>query len=332
MILEGHARADGEGTVLEADAEFAVLLGVDPVGKRLEAWLDRNSWSQVSEALTRAVHAPFESSEFDVRLRYAGDQPWIHLQLTPSSTKGVAMVGVVPVAPPDLAAEDQARSWRQELSLRAQADRQDPVAPLIEGLRALRAGLWGPVGTEMRERVAGLEVFAQRMEVLLDEVRCAAAVARGEFRVERSHLDLRAVVHEACAAFRDAADDEGIEFHVRAQTPMPCLLDRGRILHVLETLLENALRFTPAGGAVHVQARPTDAGYEVSVRDEGPGLDPAQQAAIWEPFASVHGSSDGQGVGLGLFVAQHAMRAHGGTLRVESSRGQGCRFTLFLPP
>lgn len=330
----GLAVVDDDGAILDANPALQDLLATDDLrGRGLHDWMAVDEWMQVHDAVHDAIHPPHESAAFDVRLRLQDGERWAHVALSPVRDDGrwAAALVVEPVEMPVESQERQALSWRREVLQWSAEDAQDPVTPLVEGLAALRAGAWGPVSPEQRERIAGLQVFGHRMEVLFDEVRCAAAIARGEFSVHKGWGDLRAVVHEACAVFREAADDAGVEYRVRAQTPMPCRLDAGRIRHVLETLLENALRFTPFGATVSVEAVPSyegGGGYRVTVTDEGPGLDDAQREAVWEPFAQVHHD---HGVGLGLFVARNTVEAHGGTMGVESAPGGGSTFWFTLP-
>lgn len=330
----GLAVVDGEGTILDANPAMEGLLSTrDLPGRPIHDWMAVDEWEQVHDAVQEAVHPPHDASGFDVRLRLDEGERWVHVSLAPARDDGewAAVLVVEPAEVPVESEERRALSWRREVLQWSAEDAQDPVTPLVEGLAALRAGAWGPLSPEQRERIAGLQVFGHRMEVLFDEVRCAAAIARGTFSIQKEWGDLRGVVHEACSLFREAADDAGVEYRVRAQTPMPCRLDAGRVRHVLETLLENALRFSPFGSTVTVEAVPTfeaGGGYRVTVTDEGPGLDEAQRRAVWEPFAQVHG---GHGVGLGLFVARNAVEAHGGTMQVHSAPGRGASFTFTLP-
>lgn len=333
-IPVGLAVVDADGTILDANPALGHLLAEgDLRGRGVEEWMDGDEWSQVRDAVRAAIRPPHAAAGFDVRLRLEGGERWAHLSLSPVHDDGhhAAALLVEPAEVPVESEERQALSWRREVLQWSAEDAQDPVTPLVEGLAALRAGAWGPLSPEQRERVAGLQVFGHRMEVLFDEVRCASAIARGTFSVHKEWGDLRGVVHEASNLFREAADDAGVEYRVRAQTPMPCRLDAWRVRHVLETLLENALRFSPFGSTVSVEAAPTyeaGGGYRVTVTDEGPGLDEAQQRAVWEPFSQVHG---GHGVGLGLFVARNTVEAHGGTMTVRSTPGHGTTFAFTLP-
>lgn len=326
---------DASGIILDANPALGDLLGDPNVrGRGVHEWMESGEWSQVQAALQGATGPLHVATGFDVRLHLGPAERWAHLRFAPSKDNEgrVAVLMVEPVEMPVESTERQALSWRREVLQWSAQDSQDPATPLVDGLAALRAGAWGPVSPEQQERIAGLQVFGHRMEALFYEMRCAADLARGTFTVDKQWNDLRTVVHQACAVFREAADDAGVEYRVIAQTPMPCRLDAPRILHVLETLLENALRFSPFGSTVEVEAVPSfeeGGGYQVRVQDEGVGLDAGQQERIWAPFAEVH--EGGHGVGLGLFVAKNTIEAHGGAMKVHSAPGQGSTFQFTLP-
>ncbi|WP_243663816.1 sensor histidine kinase, partial [Rhodothermus marinus] len=101
-----------------------------------------------------------------------------------------------------------------------------------------------------------------------------------------------------------------------------------RLRRVLDNLLDNARRHTPAGGEVRLGAQATDTEIRIRVQDTGPGLSPEQQARLFEPYGR---RKDGTSRGLGLLISQAIARAHGGRLEVTSAPGQGSTFTLILP-
>jgi two-component system, OmpR family, sensor kinase len=109
-------------------------------------------------------------------------------------------------------------------------------------------------------------------------------------------------------------------------------VDPDRIRQALENLLANAVKHSPAGGAVSLQvatlARGGDQAAVITVADEGPGIPPELLPRLFERFAAGPGST---GLGLGLYLASRIAAAHGGTLTVDSAPGHGARFALSLP-
>ncbi len=104
----------------------------------------------------------------------------------------------------------------------------------------------------------------------------------------------------------------------------PQLLRRG-----IENVIRNALRFTPAGDAVRVVVGIEDDRIAIEVSDNGPGVDPALLATMFEPF--VKGEAEARGVGLGLTIARRALAAYGGTVQASNREGGGLLMRISLP-
>ena len=101
----------------------------------------------------------------------------------------------------------------------------------------------------------------------------------------------------------------------------------------MRNLVENAVKYTPAGGLVEVNVDARDASGVLSVRDTGPGIAPADVDRVFEPFVRLDAARDREsgGAGLGLSIARSIVTAHGGTLTLETALGRGSRFTICLP-
>jgi signal transduction histidine kinase len=107
--------------------------------------------------------------------------------------------------------------------------------------------------------------------------------------------------------------------------------DRERLRQVLRNLLENAVKYSPAGETVDVRAWSENGRVLIAVEDSGPGIPAEQHGLIFERFGRANVGMGKPGTGLGLFIARSIAEAHGGTLVVASSPGEGATFTLELP-
>jgi two-component system OmpR family sensor kinase len=107
-------------------------------------------------------------------------------------------------------------------------------------------------------------------------------------------------------------------------------VDPDRVRELVTNLLTNALRHSPAGAAVEVAVERRRGGARISVRDHGPGVDAADAERIFRRFGR-GGRSAGGGTGLGLFIVQTVVEAHGGTVTVGAAEGGGARFVVTLP-
>ena len=107
--------------------------------------------------------------------------------------------------------------------------------------------------------------------------------------------------------------------------------DRERLRQVIQNLVDNAVKYSSAGGRVHVLATADDGGVVIDVTDEGPGIPLEDQELIFEKFGRSGGGAAKPGTGLGLFIARSIAEAHGGRLAVDSAPARGSVFRLELP-
>jgi signal transduction histidine kinase len=107
-------------------------------------------------------------------------------------------------------------------------------------------------------------------------------------------------------------------------------VDAGRIEQVLYNLIENAIKYSPAGGEVRIFSQQGKDGLVVGVRDYGVGIAPEDQEKLFQPFTRLNGDVAG-GVGLGLVVCKRLVEAHGGRIWIESTPGKGSTFLFTIP-
>jgi two-component system sensor histidine kinase BaeS len=104
-----------------------------------------------------------------------------------------------------------------------------------------------------------------------------------------------------------------------------------RLVRVIQNLLVNAVRHTPADGTVRIEAQRSGGGLEVSVLDTGEGISPQDLERVFDPFFRADPARQGSGAGLGLALAKRIVEALGGSIRAESQPSRGSRFAITLP-
>ena len=145
-------------------------------------------------------------------------------------------------------------------------------------------------------------------------------------------VDLTHLIEESVASALAAGPDHPITTNV--QTDLYVLGDSKRIHQALANLLANARTHTPPGTPIEVKAESKETETIISVKDAGPGLSKSDQSRIFERFFRVDPSRArhaGEGSGLGLSIVDAVMKAHGGSVTVESTAGSGATFTLHFP-
>jgi signal transduction histidine kinase len=164
---------------------------------------------------------------------------------------------------------------------------------------------------------------------LLDDLQTLSTTEAGVLKLHPETVSPGEIVADAASAFRAAADEAGVSLAGRAAEGLPELsVDRVRIGEVFANLLSNALRHTPRGGSITLDAQRAEAGrVAFTVTDTGAGIPPDELPHVFERWAK---SRDSRGLGLGLAIAKGLVEAHGGTIAAESppAAGTTIRFTL----
>jgi len=186
-----------------------------------------------------------------------------------------------------------------------------------------------------RERAEILRVIknaSDRMERLLADLLAVARLDCGQtLPVSPATMDLRSLLEEVHAAFACPARGNGRRLECRMPETLPSVhADRDRIHQVLSNLVGNALKFTPTGGTVTIEAEAVPGEVRCSVRDTGPGLTEEEVDRIFDPFWQAEKTAR-LGFGLGLKIAKCIVEAHGGSMSVESVPGEGSTFSFTLP-
>ena len=187
-------------------------------------------------------------------------------------------------------------------------------------------------GAPTKELIGRIENESKRMGSLVEDLLLLARLDQSR-EMESKPVDLAKVVGDAVISARAAGPDHPVIF----DTPngeFYTLGDVDRIHQVVANLLANARTHTPSGTPITVSISQNKDGIKIAVADSGPGLSEEVQAKIFERFYRADSSrkrTDGEGSGLGLSIVDAVMRAHGGTVRVESKLGVGATFTLFFP-
>lgn len=188
---------------------------------------------------------------------------------------------------------------------------------------------------QMQEAITSIRESARIQTKLIEDLLDVSRIVQQRFEIAPEPCDLWALLHQAIAQMSPQIAQK--ELQLETDIPpcsIPLLLDRTRMLQVFTNLLNNAIKFTPEGGAIAVRLRELPTQTQIEIADTGVGIAPQQLPHIFERFRQADSSITRQsgGLGLGLFLVHWIMERHGGTVMVESvGEGRGCTFTLTLP-
>jgi signal transduction histidine kinase len=185
--------------------------------------------------------------------------------------------------------------------------------------------------TQRADQVQMILRSAKRMDRLIQDLLDVARIEADRLFLQRTSLDAGRVGREAVELNSSLAAVKSHELRLDVEPGVPLISgDRDRLLQVLSNLIGNAIKFTPAGGAIQIRVEQAPEGVRFGVADTGPGIPADDLGRLFQPFwQAQRGSLDG--AGLGLMIARGIVEAHGGTIWAESEEGKGSQFYFTIP-
>ena len=212
-----------------------------------------------------------------------------------------------------------------------------PLTAIVTYGEILRDGLLGEISQRQREAIESMIGSCRQLLGMIEEILTYARTNASAIDIRPAEFRLSEVVENVREMNGSLLERKGLSFTAEFDGGIPqAWADRDKVAHVLGNLIGNAIKFTPEGGWVRVEARPAPGqpGWlQVEVSDSGIGIDPEHHELIFREFAQVDASRARvhHGTGLGLSIARRFVELHGGRIWVESTLGEGSRFFFTLP-
>jgi two-component system phosphate regulon sensor histidine kinase PhoR len=279
--------------------------------------------------LNDLVVAAAEHGERSVRVvAYGQAQRWLQATAVPIEGGGVwAALAVFH----DLTEVRRLEGMRRDFISNVSHELRTPLAGIRAASETLQEGA-------IDDRPAAIEFLSHiqretdRMTQLVEELLELSRIESGAAPLHFAQIDAGKLVSEAVSRFGQQAERAGLTLEgLTPSHPLPVIGDEDRLGRALGNLVANALKFTPQGGRVTVTAEAEGTDVAIRVSDTGIGIEPDQQARVFERFYKADRGRGDTGTGLGLAIVKHTVLAHEGSVEVESRPGMGSRFTMRLP-
>ncbi|GAC1702295.1 MAG: hypothetical protein NVS9B6_18330 [Candidatus Limnocylindrales bacterium] len=209
-------------------------------------------------------------------------------------------------------------------------DLRTPLAAIIASAGSLRQRDVEWTADERDEFALDIEEAARRLSRIVTNLLDLSRIEGGSLRPDRGWYDLGALVDDVVGRLRGAIAERDLGVVVPAALP-PVFLDYVEIDQVLSNLIENAVRYSPAGSPIDIDVAVIGDTVSVAIADRGPGLPAEALGRLFDPFYRVPVRRGPSGTGLGLAVARGLVEAHGGAISVENRADGGAKFTFTLP-
>lgn len=228
-----------------------------------------------------------------------------------------------------IAREREVEARRRDLMTAVSHDLRTPLAGLRAMVEAIDEGVVADAPT-LRRYVAEMRRAVNSLTRLVDDLFELARVDAGAIERETQRVRLEDVVRSAVAEVEGQAKEKGLAVETALEGAGDVMISP-RLLRVVQNLLHNAVRHTPADGTVRVEAMCEPGGLRLAVEDNGEGIAPQALPHVFEPFWQGNSARSGNGSGLGLALAKRIVEALGGRIEVRSEPTRGARFAVWIP-
>jgi NtrC-family two-component system sensor histidine kinase KinB len=220
---------------------------------------------------------------------------------------------------------------KSEFVMAASHELRTPLTSLGMSVDLLLEHVAPGLAEKDRELLQAAHEEVQRMKGLVSDLLDLSKIETGRIDLEFESVPVQTLFDHVQQVFISQLNRKAVQLTVDAADELPNIrADANKITWVLTNLISNALRYVSKGGHIQLMAHRIGPHVHLSVRDDGPGIPTEYQLKIFEKFVQVKGREAG-GSGLGLAICKEIVRAHGGTIWVESSSGRGSTFTFTLP-
>jgi signal transduction histidine kinase len=285
----------------------------------LAIWLGRRAFRGIAAPLAEVMAAADALAVGDLSVRVPEDRRGDFGQLAHSFNRMAEEL-------------ERAEQRRRNLTSDVAHELRTPLQIIQGNLEGVLDGVYEPTAEHLEATLEETHLLAR----LVNDLGTLALAESGRLELVREPVAVADLLADVRTSFSGQAEAADISLEVELQGAPDALLlnaDVGRLDQVLGNLVLNALRHTPAGGTIALQAEPGEGRVQLRVRDNGEGIPAEDLSYIFDRFwrgdrSRSHASGS---VGLGLAIAQQLVQAHGGRLTVESQVGQGTMFTVELP-
>jgi len=321
---DGILALDREGRITRANQAAQEILGMSGPGLRrtpVEAVRSGELQAAVDRTLASSTPETVEFTLTDPGRRI------LSVSLVPLATGLVVVIH-------DMTRLRRLEEARRDLVANIGHELRTPLTAILGYLETLEQGGLDPESTR---RFLGITSRnARRLERLVQDLSRLARLESPGAGSDRhpSPVSLAGIVEGAVETVLPRAREKEVSIEVDLEPGLPRVLgDPSALETVILNLLDNALRASPAAGAIRIEGRNAAGGLQVSIRDHGPGVPQAFRERIFERFYRMDAgrAADEGGSGLGLAIVKHAIQLHGGRVWVEDPPGGGARFVFTLP-
>ncbi|WP_298036295.1 PAS domain S-box protein [uncultured Desulfuromonas sp.] len=334
-VADGLIVTDGDNRIILMNRAAEDLLGIDFKLAHLQPIATVLPEAALRDHIARAQASSSEplSEELEMTDRRLGEVRFIQVRTSQVQVQSGIPGGVISLLR-DVTREREIDRMKSEFISVAAHELRTPLTSVLgyAGLLLDEEQSGGFEPRQRREFLSYIHGKGEELKRIIDDLLNLSRIESGRVLVlKRSPCDLAALLGEVILHHRKEAPRHDFQIEVPPSS-LVANIDRGKMHQVLDNILGNAVKYSPAGGAVRVFLRREGSEAVVAVEDEGVGMTSDQVAKVFEKFYRADTSDSSiAGIGLGMTIVQGIVAAHGGRIWVESEQGEGTRVTFTLP-
>jgi PAS domain S-box-containing protein len=334
----GILTVDKSGTIMFANPRASSMFGYttsDLKGLQLSKILSSFDLKKVDGGAMQHIYEDFRDRSVELRATTAsGSQLDIDFSITPFDSKGDKRFLLTLV---DITEKLEIQKMRQAFVAMVSHELRTPLNSVQGYLEILEMGVFGELTTDARDGAVRASANIDRLISLITDLLDLEKIESGTINLVPEQCDVDETLSRSVEAVEDLAELKKIKIETLPFSDhLTFYCDQDRVIQVVVNFLSNALKFTPDGGTVEiaVNSKAGDSKFvEISVIDQGPGIQPRYREIIFERFQQIR-DEDGKhkgGTGLGLAICKAIVEQHHGTIGVDCEREKGSRFWFTIP-
>lgn len=324
-MTDGVALLDHEGHTTLANPAARESLGLPQGSEVGQRFIEVVRDHELSELVSRCRQTGAPQT---LELQLARQRRFFNVIATPLTLQGRESVLLVLH---DLTQMRRVETTRREFVANVSHELRTPLASIRASAETLQDGAMEDPEAA-RQFLGRIILNAERMSALVQDLLDLSRLESGEVKLSLSPVDVGRVIQEVVEIHGEQAREKGVSLTALDEDgTLEATADEGRLQQVLSNMVENAVKFTPSGGEVHVEVERRGRWLEVRVLDSGIGVAAEDAPHVFERFYKADRLQDQCGTGLGLAIAKHIVQSHGGRMWVNSRDGGGSVFGFRVP-
>lgn len=334
-LSDGLMVVDNEFKIMAINPMAVQMLNIGPEQAKgrhfFEVIENQNLYQHLKTIVETGQPPQLDESTATLMVERNGQIQYYHFAITPVKTEQEQMLGAVLLLQ-DVTKLKTLDRLKSEFVITASHELRTPLTSIAMSISLLVESAHSKLSENEQALLYAAQEDAQRLRALVNDLLDLSKIESGRMEMAFEPVGVSLLIERAITALAAQAEEKGLDLSQQLPAELPPVkADPNKITWVLTNLIANAIRYTDKGGSIEVSAKLAGDFVYVAVSDEGAGIPLAYQSKIFDKFVQVKSDNAVGGSGLGLAICKEIVKAHGGTIWVQSTPGQGSTFTFTLP-